>query len=97
MKIRPLQDRLIVFRIKGKTESPGGVAIPETAQAKPLEGIVYSVGDGLMLETGKMTAMDVKVKDHICFEKAAGTAIKIDGEDALMLRLDEVSYVIEAD
>ena len=95
MKIRPLQDRIIVKRVEEEEKTKGGIIIPDTAKEKPLEGKVLAVGNGKILEDGKVRPLDVKVGDRILFGKYAGTEIKIDGEEHLMLREEDVLGVIE--
>ena len=94
MNVRPLHDRLIVRRIEEKESVKGGIIIPDTAKEKPQEGSVLAVGNGKVLENGTKVAMDVKVGDKILFGKYSGTEIKIDGEDVLILREDEVLAVL---
>jgi len=94
MKVRPLHDRLIVRRIEQKETAEGGIIIPDTAKEKPQEGEVLAVGNGKILENGKQIAMDVKVGDKILFGKYTGTDIKIDGEEVLILREDEILAVL---
>lgn len=96
MKIRPLQDRLIVKRLKEEEKTKGGIIIPETAKEKPLEAEVIAVGNGKVLEDGKVRPLDVKAGDRVLFSKYAGTEIKIEGEEFLMLREDDVLGVIES-
>ena len=93
-KIRPLHDRLVVRRIEEKETAKGGIIIPDTAKEKPQEGEVLAVGNGKILENGTKIALDVKVGDKILFGKYTGTDIKIDGEDVLILREDEVLAVL---
>lgn len=93
MKVRPLHDRLLVRRIEAKEMAQGGIIIPDTAREKPQEGEVLAVGNGKLLENGITVALDVKVGDKILFGKYSGTDIKIDGEDVLILREDEVLAV----
>ncbi len=95
MKIRPLQDRLIVKRVPEESKTKGGLFIPDTAKEKPLEGKVVAVGNGKVLEDGKVRPMDIKANDTILFSKYAGTEIKIDGEEHLILREEDVLGVIE--
>jgi chaperonin GroES len=95
MKIRPLQDRIIVKRMEEEEKTKGGIIIPDSAKEKPLEGKVLAVGNGKILEDGKVRPLDVKVGDRILFGKYAGTEIKIDGEEHLMLREEDVLGVIE--
>jgi chaperonin GroES len=94
MKVRPLHDRIVVRRIEEKETAKGGIIIPDTAKEKPQEGSVLAVGNGKVLENGTKVAMDVKVGDKILFGKYSGTEIKIDGEDVLILREDEVLAVL---
>ena len=94
MKVRPLHDRLVVRRIEEKETAKGGIIIPDTAKEKPQEGEVLAVGNGKILENGTKVALDVKVGDKILFGKYSGTEIKIDGEDVLILREDEVLAVL---
>ena len=95
MKIRPLQDRLIIKRVAEENKTKGGLFIPETAKEKPLEGHVVAVGNGKLLEDGKLRPLDIKAGDTVLFSKYAGTEIKIDGEDHLILREEDVLGVIE--
>jgi len=94
MKVRPLHDRLVVRRLEEKETAKGGIIIPDTAKEKPQEGEVLAVGNGKVLENGTKVALDVKVGDKILFGKYSGTDIKIDGEDVLILREDEVLAVL---
>ena len=94
MKVRPLHDRLLVRRIEEKETAKGGIIIPDTAKEKPQEGEVLAVGNGKILENGTKLALDVKVGDKILFGKYTGTDIKIDGEEVLILREDEVLAVL---
>ena len=93
-KIRPLHDRLVVKRIEEKETVKGGIIIPDTAKEKPQEGEVLAVGNGKILDNGTKIALDVKVGDKILFGKYSGTDIRIDGEDVLILREDEVLAVL---
>jgi chaperonin GroES len=95
MKIRPLHDRVIVQRIAEEEVTKGGIIIPDTAKEKPQEGKVVAVGTGKVLENGTKLPMDVKVGDKILFGKYAGTEIKIDGEEYLMMREDDILGVVE--
>ena len=94
MKIRPLQDRILVKRIEEEEKTKGGIIIPDTAKEKPQEGQVLAVGNGKILENGTKLALDVKVGDKILFGKYSGTDIKIDGEEVLILREDEVLAIV---
>ena len=95
MKIRPLQDRLIVKRVAEEEKTKGGIIIPDTAKEKPLEGKVIAVGNGKVLEDGKVRPLDVKAGDRVLFGKYAGTEVKIDGDEHLILREEDVLGVIE--
>ncbi|HTO86065.1 MAG TPA: co-chaperone GroES [Thermoanaerobaculia bacterium] len=94
-KIRPLQDRLIVKRMAEEEKTKGGIIIPDTAKEKPIEGKVIAAGNGKVLEDGKVRPLDVKAGDKILFSKYAGTEIKIDGEEHLIMREDDILGVIE--
>ena len=94
-KVRPLHDRLLVKRIEEKETVKGGIIIPDTAKEKPQEGEVIAVGNGKILENGTKIALDVKAGDKILFGKYSGTEIKIDGEEHLILREDDILGVIE--
>jgi chaperonin GroES len=95
MKIRPLGDRLLVKRIEEEDRSKGGIIIPDSAKEKPQEGKVVAVGKGKMLEDGKMVPLEVKDGDRILFGKYAGTDVKIEGEEHLIMREDDVLGIIE--
>jgi chaperonin GroES len=95
MKIRPLQDRIVVRRVQEEEKTKGGIIIPDSAKEKPIEGEVIAVGNGKVLEGGKVQALDVKKGDRILFGKYAGTEIKIDGVEHLILREEEVLGIIE--
>jgi len=96
-RIRPLQDRLIVKRIEeAEQKSAGGIIIPDTAKEKPMEGKVIAVGSGKRNEDGSVHPLDVKKGDHILFGKYAGSEIKLDGEEHLILREDDVLGVVES-
>ena len=94
-KVRPLHDRLLVKRIEEKETIKGGIIIPDTAKEKPQEGEVLAVGNGKILENGTKLALDVKVGDKILFGKYSGTDIKIDGEDYLILREEDILAILE--
>ena len=94
MKVRPLHDRLLVRRIEEKEIAKGGIIIPDSAKEKPQEGEVLAVGNGKILDNGTTLALDVKVGDRILFGKYSGTEIKIDGEEVLIVREDEVLAVL---
>jgi chaperonin GroES len=95
MNIRPLQDRILVKRIEEEEKTEGGIIIPDTAKEKPIEGKVISVGKGKVSEDGKVMPLDVKKGDRILFGKYAGTEVKIEGEEHLIMREDDVLGVIE--
>ncbi|MBU2260761.1 MAG: co-chaperone GroES [Pseudomonadota bacterium] len=95
MKIRPLQDRVIVKRIEEEATTKGGIIIPDTAKEKPMEGLVIAVGKGKTTEDGKLIKPDVKAGDRILFGKYAGTEVKIDGEERLIMREDDILGIIE--
>ncbi len=95
MKVRPLQDRILVKRIDEEEKTKGGIIIPDSAKEKPMEGKVVAVGKGKILEDGKVLPLDVKVGDRILFAKYAGTDIKIGGEEHMIMREEEVLGIIE--
>ena len=95
MKIRPLQDRVIVKRIEEEEKSKGGIIIPDTAKEKPQEGRVVAVGKGKVDENGKTIPMDVKVNDRVLFGKYAGTEINIDDDEHLIMREEDILGVVE--
>ena len=95
MKIRPLQDRIIVLRVDEEEKTSGGIIIPDTAKEKPQEGKVIAVGKGKVGEDGKVQPLDVKKGDRVLFGKYAGTEIKLDGEDHLIMREDDILGVLE--
>lgn len=95
MKIRPLQDRVIVQRIEEEEKTKGGLIIPDTAKEKPQEGKIVAVGKGKLNEDGKVTPMDVKVNDRVLFGKYSGTEINIDGEEHLIMREEDILGIIE--
>jgi chaperonin GroES len=94
MKVRPLHDRLLVRRVEEKETAKGGIIIPDTAKEKPQEGEVLAVGNGKILENGTKVALEVKVGNKILFGKYSGTDIKIEGEEVLILREDDVLAII---
>ena len=95
MKIRPLQDRVIVKRIEEEEKSKGGIFIPDTAKEKPQEGKVVAVGKGKVNDDGKITPLDVKVNDRVLFGKYSGSEINIDGEEHLIMREDDILGIID--
>jgi chaperonin GroES len=96
MKIRPLHDRLIVKREAEERKSPGGIVIPDTATEKPTFGKVLAVGKGKILENGELRAPDVKAGDKILFGKYSGTEVKVDGEELVVMREEDVMAIVEA-
>jgi chaperonin GroES len=96
MKIRPLGDRVLVKRVQQEEKTKGGIIIPDTAKEKPIEGKVIAVGAGKVDDHGKQRALDVKAGDTILFGKYSGTEVKIDGEEHLILREEDILGVIEA-
>jgi chaperonin GroES len=96
MKIRPLYDRIVVKRIEEKEQMQGGLYIPDTAKEKPQEGEVVAVGKGKRLEDGKVVTLDVQVGDRILFGKYSGSDIKLDGDEYMIMREDEVLGVLDA-
>ncbi len=95
MKIRPLQDRVIVKRVKEEEKTKGGIIIPDTAKEKPIEGEVIAVGNGKTLDDGTLRKPEVKPGDRILFGKYSGTEVKIEGEEHLILREDDILGVLE--
>ena len=96
MKVKPLHDRILIKRVEEKETIKGGIIIPDTAKEKPQEGEVIAVGTGKKTEEGKVIPLDVKAGDRILFGKYSGTEIKIDDEEYLIIREDEVLGIIEA-
>ncbi len=94
MKIRPLQDRLVIKRLAEEEMTKGGIIIPEAAKEKPVEGEVIAVGNGKVLEDGSVRTLDVKPGDHVLFGKYSGTEIKVDGVEHLILREEEILGVL---
>jgi chaperonin GroES len=95
MKIRPLHDRVLVQRIAEQKKTKGGIIIPDTAKEKPIEGKVIAVGNGKILEDGSVRKMEVKKGDRVLFSKYSGTDVKIEGEEALILREDDILGIVE--
>jgi len=95
MKIRPLHDRVIVKRIKEEETTKGGIIIPDTAKEKPSEGKIIAVGNGKLLENGTLKPLEVKAGDKVLFGKYAGTEVKIDSEEHLIMREDDIIAVVE--
>ena len=94
-KIRPLHDRVIVKREEDDRKSPGGIVIPDTAAEKPMKGRVIAVGKGKILESGEIRPLDVKVGDKVLFGKYSGTEVKMDGDDVLVMREEDIMAIIE--
>jgi chaperonin GroES len=95
MKLRPLQDRILVQRVEEETTTKGGIIIPDTAKEKPAEGKVAAVGNGKVGDDGKRVALEVKKGDRVLFGKYAGTEVKVEGDEYLIMREDDVLGVIE--
>jgi chaperonin GroES len=94
MKIRPLADRVVVKRVKEEEKTKGGIIIPDSAKEKPIEGLVVAVGNGKLLKDGKVRALDVKAGDRILFGKYSGTEVKLDGEEHLLVREDDILAIL---
>ena len=95
MKIRPLQDRVMVKRLEEETKTAGGIIIPDTAKEKPQKGEIVAAGPGKKNEDGKVQRLDIKAGDKVLFSKYAGTEIKVEGEELLIMREDDIMGVIE--
>ncbi|HXI02367.1 MAG TPA: co-chaperone GroES [Candidatus Saccharimonadales bacterium] len=95
MKVRPLHDRVLVKRVEAQEKAKGGIIIPDTAKEKPMEGKVIAVGAGKLDDSGKRIAMEVKVGNRVLFGKYAGTEIKIDSEEHIILREDEILGILD--
>jgi chaperonin GroES len=96
MKIRPLHDRVIVKRLEEERTSPGGIVIPDTAAEKPIQGKVIAVGKGKILESGEVRPLDVKVGDKVLFGKYSGTEVKMDGDELVVMREEDIMAIIES-
>jgi chaperonin GroES len=96
MKIRPLNDRILVKRLEGEAKTAGGIIIPDSAKEKPAEGEIVAVGPGKLNDNAERVAMDVAVGDRVLFSKYGGTEVKLDGEDFLIMREDDILGVIQA-
>jgi chaperonin GroES len=96
MKIRPLNDRILVKRLEGEEKTAGGIIIPDSAKEKPAEGEVVAVGPGKLNDAGDRVVMDVAVGDRVLFSKYGGTEVKLDGEDFLIMREDDILGVVQA-
>jgi len=95
MKIRPLHDRVVIKRMEEERTSPGGIVIPDSAAEKPIKGKVKAVGKGKIMDNGEIRALDVKAGDQVLFAKYSGTEVKVDGEDLVVMREDDIMAVIE--
>jgi chaperonin GroES len=95
MKLRPLHDRLIIKRLEAETKTAGGILIPDSATEKPIKGQVIAAGKGKILENGQVRPLDVKTGDKVLFGKYSGTEVKVDGEELLMMREEDILAVIE--
>ena len=95
MNIRPLHDRVIVKRMEEERTSPGGIVIPDAAAEKPIKGEIVAVGHGKILENGEVRALDVKAGDKVLFGKYSGTEVKVDGDELLVMKEDDIMAVIE--
>jgi len=96
MKIRPLHDRVVVRRLEENRTSPGGIVIPDTAAEKPVRGEVVAVGNGKLLDNGELRPLDVKSGDKVLFGKYSGTEVKIDGQELVVMREDDIMAVLES-
>ena len=96
MKIRPLHDRVVIKRMEEERTSPGGIVIPDSATEKPVRGEVVAVGNGKITDSGEVRALDVKVGDKVLFGKYSGTEVKVEGEEVLVMREDDIMAVIES-
>jgi len=96
MNIRPLHDRVILKRMEEETTSAGGIVIPDTAAEKPMRGEIIAVGNGKRLDSGEVVPLDVKVGDTVLFGKYSGTEVKVNGQDLLVMREEDIMGVIEA-
>jgi len=95
MKIRPLHDRVIIRRLEEERTSAGGIVIPDSAAEKPIRGEIVAVGNGKILDNGDVRSLDVKVGDKVLFGKYSGTEIKVEGEDLVVMREDDIMAVLE--
>ena len=95
MAIRPLHDRVLVRRLESDKKTAGGIVIPDSAAEKPMEGEVVSVGNGKLLDNGELRALDVKAGDKILFGKYSGTEVKVDGEELIVMREDDIMGIVE--
>ncbi len=96
MKIRPLHDRVVVSRLEEEKTSAGGIVLPDSATEKPSKGKIVAVGNGKITDSGELRALDVKIGDTVLFGKYSGTEVKVDGDELLVMREDDIMAVIEA-
>jgi chaperonin GroES len=96
MKLRPLHDRVVIKRMEEERTSPGGIVIPDSAAEKPIKGEVMAVGNGKVNDSGEIRPLDLKVGDKVLFGKYSGTEVKVEGEDLLVMREDDIMAVIES-
>jgi chaperonin GroES len=96
MKIRPLHDRVVIRRMEEERTTAGGIVIPDSAAEKPIQGEVVAVGNGKILDSGEVRALDVRVGDRVLFGKYSGTEVKIDGEQLLVMREEDIMGVVES-
>lgn len=96
MKIRPLHDRVVIKRLEEERTSPGGIVLPDAATEKPVRGEVLAVGNGKVSDSGDVRSLDVKVGDQVLFGKYSGTEVKVNGEEVLVMREDDIMGVIES-
>ena len=96
MKIRPLHDRVVVKRVEEDTTSAGGIVIPDSATEKPAKGEIVAVGNGKILENGEVRMLDLKVGDNVLFGKYSGTEVKVDDQELLVMREDDIMAIIDA-
>ncbi len=96
LKVRPLHDRIIVKRLDEEQKTKGGIIIPDTAKEKPQEAEVLAVGNGKLVDSGKIVPLEVKVGDRVLFSKYSGTEIKVDGQEYLILKEDDIQAILEA-
>jgi len=96
MNIRPLHDRVVVRRVEDERKSPGGIVIPDAAAEKPMQGVVLAIGNGKVKDDGSLRPLDVKVDDKVLFGKYSGTEFRLDGEEVLMMREDDIMGVLES-
>ena len=95
MKLRPLQDRVLIRRVEPEAKTAGGILIPDTAQEKPMEGEVVAVGPGVRSEDGQLHPLDVKTGDRVLFGKWSGTEVKLDGEDLMIMKESDIMGLVE--